>query len=62
MKNKIFLRDGRAPIPVKESISKIMSANKAKNTKPEITLRKALWRDNLKGYRLHWAESPDIRY
>ncbi|MDB5285768.1 MAG: mismatch repair endonuclease [Mucilaginibacter sp.] len=55
---KIFLRDGRAPIPLKESTSKVMSANKAKNTKPEIRLRKALWSAGLKGYRLNWKKIP----
>lgn len=60
-----FLRDGRAPIPLKESTSKIMSANKGKDTKPEITLRKALWSASLRGYRLHskgLAGRPDISY
>ena len=42
-----------------------MSANKAKNTKPEIALRKALWSEGYKGYRLNWKRvpgRPDIAY
>jgi DNA mismatch endonuclease (patch repair protein) len=53
-----FVRDGRAPIPQKESISKLMSANKGKNTKPEIAFRKALWNRGITGYRLHWKKVP----
>jgi len=56
--SKKYLRDGRAPVPGKESISKVMSANKAKNTRPEIILRKALWKQGLKGYRLHPKNIP----
>lgn len=62
---KNYLRDGRAPIPEKESTSRVMSANKAKDTKPELTLRKALWKNGLRGYRLHWKKvpgRPDIAY
>lgn len=53
-----YIRDGRAPIPLKESISKVMSANKQKNTKPEVLFRKALWSAGIKGYRLHWKTIP----
>ncbi len=65
MKKKIYIRDGRAPIPEKESTSRVMSANKDRNTKPELYLRKTLWKNNLKGYRLHWKKvpgSPDITF
>ena len=59
MKNeKTYLRDGRAPIPTKEITSKIMSNIKAKNTKPEIALRSALYSHDIKGYRLHWSKVP----
>jgi len=37
-----YIRDGRAPIPESETTSKIMSANKGKDTKPELMLRNAL--------------------
>ncbi len=30
-----------------------MSANRAKNSKPELLLRRALWHSGLRGYRLH---------
>jgi DNA mismatch endonuclease (patch repair protein) len=42
-----------------------MSAIRAKNTKPEILLRKVLYKLGLIGYRLHWQEAPgrpDICY
>ncbi|HIC70473.1 MAG TPA: very short patch repair endonuclease, partial [Alphaproteobacteria bacterium] len=31
-----------------------MRANKARNTRPEITLRKAMFAAGIRGYRLHW--------
>jgi DNA mismatch endonuclease (patch repair protein) len=60
-----YLRDGRAPIPGAESTSRVMSANKGKDTKPELTLRKVLRYVGLPGYRLHWKGAPgrpDIAY
>lgn len=41
-----------------------MSAIKAKNTRPEIAVRKALWAEGLKGYRLHEKKAgrADICY
>jgi len=35
-----------------------MSANRARNTSPELTLRKALWRLGYRGYRLHPKNIP----
>lgn len=58
MSKKTYIRDGRAPIPKKELTSKIMSSIRGKNTKPEILLRKALWKAGLRGYRLHWKKAP----
>lgn len=59
MKEKYdFKRDGRSPIPEKISTSRVMSANKARNSKPELVLRKHLWQSNLKGYRLHYKGLP----
>src|SRR5437660_9579808 len=58
-----YVRDGRAPIPAKESTSRLMSSNKHKNTKPELTLRSALWSRGIRGYRLHYAKiegKPDL--
>lgn len=65
MINKNYLRDGRAPIPDKEATSRVMSANKAKDTEPELKLRKALYHNGYSGYRLHWKKAPgrpDICY
>ena len=42
-----------------------MRANGAKDTKPEILLRKQLWEENLKGYRKNYPMlpgRPDIVY
>jgi DNA mismatch endonuclease (patch repair protein) len=62
---KAYLRDGRSPVPLSESTSKVMSANKGRDTKPEITLRKALWANDARGYRRHLKQlpgRPDISY
>jgi DNA mismatch endonuclease, patch repair protein len=64
-KARTYIRDGRAPIPQKEITSRIMSSIRAKDTKPELLLRKALWKAGLRGYRLHWEKAsgrPDICY
>ena len=64
-KSKNFLRDGRAPIPIRVSTSKVMSANKGKDTKPELFLRKELWKSGIRGYRLNWKKAqgrPDIAF
>ena len=53
-----YVRDGRAPIPKSEVTSRVMSSNKAKDTKPEMILRKKLWSSGLRGYRLHLKEVP----
>lgn len=53
-----YKRDGRSPIPLKEVTSKVMRANKAKNTAPELLLRKALWTSGIKGYRINWKKVP----
>ena len=60
-----YIRDGRAPMPESESISKVMSAIRGKNTGPELALRKALQEVGEGGYRLHWKKvpgRPDIAY
>lgn len=62
---KKYIRDKRSPIPKNENVSKVMSANKAKNTKPELLFRKALYNAGIKGYRLHWKKAygkPDIAF
>ena len=53
-----YLRDGRAPIPKYNKISKVMSANKYKDTGPELILRKVMWKNGIRGYRLHWKKVP----
>jgi DNA mismatch endonuclease (patch repair protein) len=63
MKRLKYLRDGRAPIPKNETVSRVMSANRGKNTVPEIKLRKSLWEAGLRGYRTHVSTlrgKPDI--
>ena len=57
-KTKPYSRDHRSPTPLNETVSKYMRSNKAKNTKPELLFRKALWNSGLRGYRLHWQKAP----
>ena len=62
---KTYIKDNRSPIPLNENISRVMSSNKAKNTKPELKLRKSLCANGIKGYRLNWKKvpgSPDIAF
>lgn len=64
-KPRHYIRDGRSPIPNSEKVSRVMSSNLGKDTKPEIALRKALRSSGLPGYRLHWPKvpgRPDIAY
>lgn len=53
-----YIRDGRTPIPKKEAISRIMSANKGKGTSLELRVRKAISSAGFKGYRLNWSKIP----
>jgi DNA mismatch endonuclease (patch repair protein) len=53
-----YTRDKRSPKPKTEAVSRVMSANKAKNTTPEILFRKALWKAGLKGYRNNYKTIP----
>ena len=60
-----YKRDGRSPLPKNNKTSRVMSANRGKNTGPELALRKALRHAGLHGYRLHWRSAPgrpDISY
>ena len=53
------------PHPASEVTTKVMKANKSKDTKPEMILRKALCEAGFPGYRLHWKKAPghpDIAY
>ena len=65
MSEEEYLRDRRSPVPSSEAVSKVMRANKGKDTSPEIRLRAALREAGLLGYRLHWKAvpgRPDIVY
>ncbi len=45
--------------PAKSAVtSRVMKANRAKGTKPEITVRKALWSEGVRGYRVNWKKAP----
>lgn len=60
-----YLRDGRAPVPENETVSRVMSSVGGKNTGPELAMRKALGLAGFPGYRLHWKKAqgrPDICY
>jgi DNA mismatch endonuclease (patch repair protein) len=48
----------RNPPPTSETVSRTMQANRAKNTTPEVTLRKKLRECGLRGYRLHSKTVP----
>lgn len=60
-----YIRDGRAPIPKSNTVSKVMSANQAKNTGPELLLKNHLKQAKLKGFISHLKHvpgRPDICY
>ncbi len=57
-RGRTYLRDGRAPIPAREATSRVMSANRGRDTGPEIALRQALWERGIRGYRLHVGDMP----
>lgn len=65
MKGLDFIRDKRSPKAKSLVVSRVMSANKAKNTKPELILRKLLSSAGVRGYRLHprsVSGRPDIAF
>ena len=52
-------------MPELAQTSRVMSANKAKETGPEVALRKALWHAGITGYRKNWrkaAGTPDVAF
>lgn len=53
-----FIRDSRSPTPKNPTISRVMSANKAKNTSLELKIQKALRLAKIKGYKLHPSRIP----
>ncbi len=54
----MYIRDNRSPVPLNENVSRVMSRNKARNTKPELNLRRSLYADGVRGYRLNWKKAP----
>lgn len=63
--NSVFLHREKMPVslgsPPKATtphVTKSMKGNRAKDTKPEVLLRKALWNRGLKGYRLNFKKAP----
>jgi DNA mismatch endonuclease (patch repair protein) len=62
---KEYVRDKRSVTPSSKNVSMVMSANRAKDTKPELILRRLLRKAGFPGYRLHWKKAPgrpDIAY
>lgn len=57
-------REMRAPKATSEVTTKVMKANKRKDTKPELVVRKRLWDAGLRGYRLQWKVPgrPDVAW
>jgi DNA mismatch endonuclease (patch repair protein) len=53
-----YLRDGRAPLPISESVSRVMSANRGTNTKPELALRGALRSAGVRSFTTHPSGIP----
>ena len=59
------MQELRIPEPLNENVSKVMRANKGKDTKPEIIVRSMLRELGYPGYRLNWKKAPgrpDIAY
>lgn len=53
-----YCRDGRAPIPISENTSRIMSRVRGKNTGPEMIFRKDLRSSGVTDYKLHPKKLP----
>jgi DNA mismatch endonuclease (patch repair protein) len=54
----VLRRDPRIPLPSSVSVTRVMKANRARNTTPELRLRRALRRAGVKGYRTNWPRVP----
>lgn len=52
MSKREYSRDKRSPTPSSEQTSITMSKIRAKNTKPELKVRKILWDNGFRGYRI----------
>jgi len=57
-KSILFKRDGRAPVPFNTYVSYIMSSNRARDTGPELVIRRELSSLGIRGYRLHSRNVP----
>lgn len=55
---KTYTRDYRSPQPKDETTSRVMSANKAKHTKLELTLRRYIWKKGIRDYRVNYKKIP----
>lgn len=53
-----YLRDGRAPIPRSEAVSRVMSANRGRGTVPERRLQTALRAARMGGLRANYPSLP----
>jgi len=58
MRENMPISLGKPPIAKNNTVSKVMRSNKAKDTMPELTVRKALRANGLLGYRLHPKKVP----
>lgn len=58
LREKVTSKLGPPPKASSVVITKVMKANKAKDTKPELQLRRTLWANNIRGYRLNWKKVP----
>lgn len=47
-----------SPKASSEIVSRVMIANKASNTKPELALRRYLREKGFRGYRINWKKAP----
>ena len=52
-RTRLVATDPRNPAPSSEAVRRSMQGNRAKDTGPELLLRKALWAAGVRGYRLH---------
>ncbi|MBP6002651.1 MAG: hypothetical protein KA746_04360 [Pyrinomonadaceae bacterium] len=57
----MYIRDKRSPTPKSEAVSRVMNSDLVRTASgsdrvypPELLLRKALWSNGLRGYRLHF--------
>jgi DNA mismatch endonuclease (patch repair protein) len=56
--DKPYIRDSRSPIPLNTNVSRVMRANKSKDSIPELIVRKWLYEKGYKGYRINSRKLP----